>query len=76
MRTNVFDPRKTALDKIVLVDMQNDAGINYDNQSAGGDMWDDVHPFETGYTKMADLWYSGLDGYFAAGVCRPGPKLK
>jgi hypothetical protein len=23
-------------------------------------MWDDIHPFETGYNKMADLWYTRL----------------
>ena len=40
--------------------MQNGAGINYERWDIGGDMWDDVHPFATGYTKMANLWFSGL----------------
>ena len=26
----------------------------------GGDMWDTLHPFEFGYEKMADLWFTGL----------------
>ncbi len=60
VRDNVFFPRQAGGDKIVLVDMQNDAGINYDRWDMGGDMWDDLHPFETGYDKMADLWFSGL----------------
>ena len=30
------------------------------DRTMGGDMWDDLHPFETGYAKMADLWFSGL----------------
>jgi hypothetical protein len=34
--------------------------INYERWDTGGDMWDDIHPFETGYAKMADLWYTRL----------------
>ena len=60
VRDFVFFPRQAGGDKILLVDMQNDAGINYDRWNMGGDMWDDLHPFETGYTKMADLWYTRL----------------
>jgi hypothetical protein len=61
VRTNVFLPRQAGgNDKIMLVDMQNDAGINYNLTGSGGDMFDDLHPFEPGYVKMADLWFSGL----------------
>jgi lysophospholipase L1-like esterase len=60
VRDFVFFPREAGGDKIVLLDMQNDAGINYDRWNLGGDMWDDVHPFETGYDKMASLWFSAL----------------
>ena len=63
----VFDPRQAGgIDKIILVDMQNGAGINYDLNTAGGDMFDDpdhtfkLHPFATGYDKMANLWFSAL----------------
>ena len=61
VKNNVFEPRKIAgVDKIVLVDMQNGAGINYDRWNMGGDMWDELHPFQFGYEKMADLWFSAL----------------
>ena len=46
-------------DKIILVDMENGAGIDY-QLYPDGDMWDNLHPFETGYEKMADIWFSGL----------------
>ncbi|MGV7224590.1 MAG: PKD domain-containing protein [Nitrospinales bacterium] len=76
VRTEVFDPRKAAgVDKIVLVDMQNDAFINYDNVSADGDMWDDVHPFETGYAKMANLWYTGLEDILPQAYAGPDQSL-
>lgn len=47
-------------DKIILVDMENGAGIIYEFQPAG-DMWDDLHPYTTGYAKMAAVWYSALE---------------
>ena len=43
-------------DDIVIVDMENDAGIDYST-----DMNDTLHPNDaTGYPKMAELWYSAL----------------
>jgi hypothetical protein len=46
-----------------MVDMENGAGIDY-RLAPTGDIFDDgnnkVHPFETGYQKMADAWFSGL----------------
>ena len=49
-------------DKIIIVDMEDGANINYDlvTDNPPGDMWDNFHPFETGYEKMADVWFSGL----------------
>ncbi|UCH58468.1 MAG: pre-peptidase C-terminal domain-containing protein [Anaerolineales bacterium] len=47
-------------DKIILVDMEDGAGIDYFAFPAG-DMWDNLHPYETGYLKMADLWFTALD---------------
>ena len=54
-------------DKIVIVDMQNEAGINYTIDSMGtvgngipGDMNDYLHPNDKGYYKMADLWFDAL----------------
>jgi hypothetical protein len=60
VRDFVFFPRQAGGDKIILVDMQNGAGIDYDRWDMGGDMWNDLHPYETGYAKMADIWFSGL----------------
>jgi hypothetical protein len=56
----VYFPRQAGGDKIILVDMQNDAGINYERWYMGGDMEDDLHPIATGHAKMAELWWSGL----------------
>jgi lysophospholipase L1-like esterase len=47
-------------DKIVLVDMECGAGIVYSSYTSGGDMYDTVHPYATGYEKMADEWMQAL----------------
>ena len=49
-------------DKILIVDMENGAGIDYhlSTDDPPGDMADWGHPFDTGYDKMADLWFSAL----------------
>jgi len=60
VRDLVFFSRQAGGDRIVLVDMQNDAGIDYERWEMGGDMVDDLHPFDTGYDKMADAWFIGL----------------
>jgi len=46
-------------DKIVIVDMENGAGLDYRLYPAG-DMYDTLHPFASGYEKMADAWLLGL----------------
>jgi lysophospholipase L1-like esterase len=46
-------------DKIILVDMENEAGILYNIQPSG-DMWDSLHPYASGYKKMGIEWYSSL----------------
>lgn len=48
-------------DKLVIVDMENDAGFLYDvtDMSADG-----VHPNEFGYSKMAALWYSSINSNY------------
>ncbi|MEM7034873.1 MAG: LamG-like jellyroll fold domain-containing protein [Chloroflexota bacterium] len=46
-------------DKLILVNMEDDAGFIYDQQP-NGDLFDDVHPFATGYTKMAAQWEKAL----------------
>jgi len=67
---NVFDmanDRITAGDKIIIVDMECGAGIDYVLQPAG-DMNDNLHPYQDpttgeapGYAKMADVWFSALE---------------
>jgi hypothetical protein len=49
-------------DRIVLVDMECGAGIDYRNQLVGGDMWNTIHPLSggDGYTKMADVLFVAL----------------
>ena len=46
------------IDPPVVVDMENAAGIIYDLEGNGGDMNDDIHPFETGYEKMSEAWFN------------------
>ena len=50
------DARIAAGDDIIVVDMETDSGINYD----ATDMTDDLHPNDSGYAKMASVWYSAL----------------
>jgi hypothetical protein len=56
--------RIAAGDDIVIVDMEDGAGIIYDYYDANppGDMYDYLHPYATGYTKMAAVWYAALTG--------------
>jgi len=46
-------------DKIIMVDMEDGAGMTYSLQPAG-DMWDSLHPYASGYTKMAGEWYPAM----------------
>lgn len=57
-------------DKIIMVDQESGAGIHYDFYPAG-DMWDAVHPFESGYRKMARTWLKSLESFLPE--CRPAP---
>ena len=47
-------------DKIVIVDMENDAGFEY----TLSDMTDYLHPNSVGYNKMAMLWFNSIRSYF------------
>ena len=47
---------------VVKVDMENGAGIIYDFTFNGGDMADNLHPYATGYEKMAHVWLNAIDG--------------
>jgi lysophospholipase L1-like esterase len=46
-------------DDIIIVDMES--ALNYD---IGVDMADEVHPNDSGYAKMAVVWYNALVDYF------------
>ena len=59
------DSRIVAGDKIIVVDMENNAGLSYSNDPTApysGDMYDDLHPNVSGYEKMATTWFD--DGLF------------
>lgn len=49
-------------DKIIMVDMQDGAGLVYSTGS-GGDFVDNLHPDDGGYVKMSDQWYAKLDTF-------------
>ncbi len=55
-------------DRLILVDQETGAGIKYDIHPAG-DMWDLVHPYATGYRKMANTWLASLETFLPE--CRP-----
>jgi hypothetical protein len=46
-------------DRIEVEDMECGAGIDYDQEPAG-DMYGAEHPYQTGYDKMANLWFIGF----------------
>ncbi|MGD9211964.1 MAG: hypothetical protein PVI90_14375 [Desulfobacteraceae bacterium] len=52
--------RVTNGDKLLMVDMEDGAGIDY---TIGVDMVDNLHPNSSGYTKMADQWFDRLDDF-------------
>ncbi len=65
-------------DKLIVVDMEQGAGINYwgylDPPPEGpGDMYGDIHPWTTGYAKMAALWYGTLDDLLPVCIQLPAP---
>jgi len=59
-------------DRIIIVDMENIPGFDYHGYPVG-DMWDNLHPHETGYTKMATAWLDTLDDFLP--LCNHNPEL-
>lgn len=55
---NLVSQRLAQGDNLIPVDMECDAGINYYSHMA-----DEVHPNQTGYDKMGELWFTVLDDY-------------
>lgn len=64
----VTNPLNSAYpDKIVIVDMENIPGFSYsispDPNGSPGDMNDEVHPNDKGYSKMAQVWFDSLKSF-------------
>lgn len=59
-------------DNIVLVNMEDDAGLVYSELS--GDFGNDLHPNDSGYEKMADLWFNALETVLPA-TCDTPPLI-
>ena len=56
---NMAQSRINSGDRIEIIDMECGADMDY-RQEPDGDMEGALHPFHTGYDKMANLWYSGF----------------
>jgi len=56
--SNMVVPRIS--DRVLLVDMQNGAGLVYGDSSLNADMGDNLHPKQQGYDKMATQWLTEL----------------
>lgn len=56
----IVEGRIAAGDKLLMVDMEDGAGITYVRNV---DMWDNLHPTPSGYTKMASQWFTGLQEF-------------
>ncbi|MCP5101258.1 MAG: hypothetical protein GY943_37410 [Chloroflexi bacterium] len=54
--------RVNAGDDIYLVDMENLAGLDYSESSP--DFSDDLHPTNSGYNKMAAVWFNAIEDYY------------
>jgi hypothetical protein len=53
-------------DDIIIVDMES--ALDY-----GTDMYDDLHPNDSGYAKMADIWFDALDSIISPPVITSSP---
>jgi hypothetical protein len=60
-------------DKIIIVDMETGAGIDYQSYLLGGDMFDNLHPYASGYTKMAAAWFDPLSSFLP--TCPSQPQI-
>ena len=67
--TQIFNNNVAAMalgranDKIVMVDLECGAGLDYGVDTTAPymhDMYDNLHPNRSGYEKMADVWFEGL----------------
>ena len=60
------------------VDMEDGAGIDYRlvTDNPPGDMWDYLHPAESGYSKMAMVWFSALMEILPRADAGPGQSVE
>ncbi|MCP5097285.1 MAG: hypothetical protein GY943_17195, partial [Chloroflexi bacterium] len=58
-------------DNLILVDMENDAGLDYTQTPAFVDFADELHPNDIGYAKMAAAWADKLDNILPAPCSTP-----
>ena len=63
---NIVNDRIGQGDRLTLIDMQHNAGLNYHT-----DFRDPAHPTNGGYDKMSALWYNTLKRFLPA----PGPDV-
>jgi hypothetical protein len=61
--TSIVNSRISGGDKLVMVDLQCGAGIDY-----SADMLDTYHPNPTGYQKIGQTWFNSIDSYNSAPV--------
>ncbi len=59
----LINTRIASGDKVIMVNMQCAAGINYYTQ-----MTDYLHPIQAGYNLMGDVWFDAIDGIHNAPV--------
>ncbi|MBA7578404.1 hypothetical protein ES708_20266 [subsurface metagenome] len=60
----ILQNRIASGDKLVIVDMENDAGFVYSYDEDMANDGQGLHPNEVGYSKMAALWYSSIEANY------------
>ena len=68
---NMAQNRIAAGDDIIIVDMEHALDYNDSN-----DMVDYLHPNDSGYAKMADVWYEALTGSLRDGLYETNQRLE
>jgi hypothetical protein len=69
---NMANTRITNGDKIIIADMECSASLDY-RAPPDGDMLDLLHPTDSGYAKMADVWMDKLDDILP--LCESAPRI-
>ena len=63
--------------ELFMVDMEDGAGLNYSIWPGDltGDMIDYLHPYATGYTKMANTWFTRYNQVIGAAPVNTAPNI-